>query len=337
MVAPQWAKRAGWAVAALALTGVGSGCGGDGQPEARPSGPSMMAPVTRQGGVPAQSASNRPPRILGVSLSPARPRAGEDVTARVDAEDPDGDRIRYRYVWNVGERRFGAAGKTLAHARARRGDTLAVTVTASDARAKSAPFTVTTVVRNSAPVITALGLEPSGEIHPGDEVRVAPQATDVDGDSISFRYRWLVNGSIVAEQGPALSTTGWARGVSVEVEVAATDGEDWSEPLRSPVLQLGNAAPRIVSEPTPPGDDGVFRYRVSAEDPDRDLPIVFSLETAPAGMTIDPRSGQIHWAPRMNQLGQHRVVVVAEDAQGGRATQGFHFVVADPAQPPASL
>ncbi len=336
MVAPQWAKQAAGAVAVLALTGIGTGCGGDDQPQARPSGPSMMAPATRQLGVPAPSASNRPPRILGVTLSPASPGAGEDVTARVDAEDPDGDRISYRFVWNVGERRFGAAGKTLARARARRGDTLAVTVTARDARANSAPFTATTVVRNSAPVITALGLEPSGEIHPGDEVRVAPQATDVDGDSISFRYRWTVNGSPVAEQGPALSTAGLARGGSIEVEVGATDGEDWSEPLRSPLLQLGNAPPRIVSEPTPPGDDGVFRYRVSAEDPDRDFPIVYSLETAPAGMTIDPRSGQIDWAPRMDQLGQHRVVVVAEDAQGGRATQGFHFVVADPAQPPAS-
>ncbi len=59
MAAPQWAKRAGWAVAALALTGVGSGCGGDDQPEARPSGPSMMAPETRQSGLPMQSSSNR--------------------------------------------------------------------------------------------------------------------------------------------------------------------------------------------------------------------------------------------------------------------------------------
>ena len=120
------------------------------------------------------------------------------------------------------------------------------------------------------------------------------------------------------------------------MEVTATDGEDWGEPLSSPVLQLGNASPLIVSEPTPPGSDGVFRYRVSAKDPDRDLPIVYSLETAPVGMTIEPRSGRIEWAPRMDQTGQHRVVVAAEDSKGGRGTQGFQVVVADPAQPPAS-
>ncbi len=118
MVAPhrvnraEWARRAGWAVAALVLTGVGTGCGGDEQPEARPSGPSMMARETpRQENAPAPSASNQPPRILSVSLSPANPGAGEDVTALIEAEDPDGDRITYRFVWNVGERRFGRRGR----------------------------------------------------------------------------------------------------------------------------------------------------------------------------------------------------------------------------------
>ena len=40
--------------------------------------------------------ANRPPRIAGVTLSPASPRAGEPLRAIVDASDPDGDRIQHR-------------------------------------------------------------------------------------------------------------------------------------------------------------------------------------------------------------------------------------------------
>ena len=42
----------------------------------------------------------------------------------------------------------------------------------------------------------------------------------------------------------------------------------------------------------------------------------YSLQTAPAGMSIDPATGQISWLPNAQQQGSHGVTVIAENSEG---------------------
>ena len=85
----------------------------------------------------------------------------------------------------------------------------------------------------------------------------------------------------------------------------------------------------VISQPGAPGPDGVFRYRVSAEDFDRDRPLRFSLEDGPEGMTVDGRRGLVEWTPNAEQSGRHRIEIVVHDSQGASGRQIFELVVGD--------
>ena len=73
----------------------------------------------------------------------------------------------------------------------------------------------------------------------------------------------------------------------------------------------------------------LYAYDVDASDPDGDA-LVYSLDTAPSGMTVNAASGLVNWTPSPSQLGLNNVVVRVSDGRGGQATQ-VYAVVAWPA------
>ena len=195
-----------------------------------------------------------------------------------------------------------------------------------------------TSIRNAAPRLEGLAIEPGGPVVAGMDIVARPNARDADGDAVSFRYEWTVNGRSLREEGPVLSTRDLRRGDVAQVSVFADDGEDESEMLQSPKLAIVNAPPRIVSRPEATTEDGEFRYHVKAEDPDGDTDLQFRLEQAPDGMSVDPASGIITWQPTPGLSGTHEVSVMVDDLQGGLSRQTFEVVVHAPegAAPPAS-
>ena len=68
---------------------------------------------------------------------------------------------------------------------------------------------------------------------------------------------------------------------------------------------------------------------MKAVDADGD-PLSFLLEAAPPGMVIDKETGHLVWQIPPDQLGSHRVRIVAEDGQGGKAFQEFDFTLPAP-------
>ena len=270
---------------------------------------------------------NRAPRIHTVRFEPGRPQAGKAIRAIVEAEDPDGDPLSYRFTWTARGRRYAESGPRLALSGMRRGDPIEVTVTASDGQAESESVSATTRIANAPPLITGARFESSNGIAAGGEVTVHPEAKDFDDDPISFSFTWWVNGSTVEEDGPTLSTVGLKRGDRVRVRISGADGEDEGDEFESPEITLENAAPTIVSEPAGADADGSFRYRVQAEDPDGDRPLRYSLTEAPEGMTVTPTRGEIEWRPKPEQAGTHSIEVVVEDSQGGRTVQRFQVIV----------
>jgi bacillopeptidase F len=105
----------------------------------------------------------------------------------------------------------------------------------------------------------------------------------------------------------------------------------------SAYLNLAAAAggtPAITSTPVTSATAGSpYGYTVVASDPAGNA-MTYSLDAAPAGMTIDPAGGTISWTPTTAQAGSQAVTARASNALGKFATQSFAVDVALPANRP---
>lgn len=303
-------------------------CGGD-EPA-----PTSVRPMQAQSALEDAESGNRAPAIQALRFEPARPASGEPIRAVVEAADPDGDPVRLSYVWQVNGETVQGDGATLSLARAERGDTIAVRVTPSDGRRDGAWEEAETRVQNRAPRLRGIKLDPAGRITAGGRISVDPSADDPDGDALEFEFTWWVNDRMADEDGPVLSTADLRRGDKVRVRVVATDGDQESDPIESPEIEVVNAAPVIVSQPQD-ADGGGFRYSVKAEDPDGDRVLRFSLAEAPEGMRVDSISGLVEWTPAQGQQGTFPVEVVVDDRHGGTVSQRFELTIAGPPAAPA--
>ena len=319
-------KRWGAGVLLLAL---GTwGCGDD-EPVVRRTRPRIDAVLNESEEREApRRVGNLAPSIDDVSFEPVRPGAGEAVRAVVEARDPEGDPLRLSYAWSVNDEPVAESGDTARLSDTRRGDRIEVSVEASDGDATSVSFEASTRVVNRPPRLLGIQVDPGGgRITAGGDVEVTVDGVDPDGDSVSYRYTWWINGVVADEDGPKLSTRALGRGDRLRVSVVATDGQDDSAAIESPEMTVENGAPRIVSAPGGAGPDGVFRYRVRAEDPEGDSSLHYSLAKAPQGMTISKLGGEVEWRPRADQSGAFPVEIVVEDSYGASSAQSFELTI----------
>lgn len=94
--------------------------------------------------------------------------------------------------------------------------------------------------------------------------------------------------------------------------------------------------PAITSIPVTTATDGSpYVYQVTASDPGATA-MIFSLDTAPAGMTIGSAGGLISWTPVTAQVGTSRVVVRVTDAKNLASGQSFNVTVAAMNHPPVA-
>ena len=335
MEASRWAAAALAALATLVLTAWSAGCGGEDRSD-RAQGASMQPSVQHRSSEPADARSNRAPRIEAVRFEPAWPAAHGTIRARVEARDADGDPLSFRFTWTEAGDRVAERGPEIDLYRARKGDPIEVTVTASDGRSESEPFDASTRLRNAPPELSAVEFSPANGVGAGAELKVVPTAADADGDPISYEYTWWVNDNTAEERGPVLSTVGLTRGDRIRAIAVASDGEDESDRLGTSEIILGNAPPVIVSTPEGTGPDGVWRYEVVADDPDRVDRLRIRLAQGPEGMVMSTRGrvARVEWIPREDQAGEHLVEIVVEDPDGARTQQRFRVMVdAAPAAP----
>ena len=180
------------------------------------------------------------------------------------------------------------------------------------------------VVGNSPPVGVALEVDPV-YVSPGARVRVHTNISDIDGDSVHVVYRWWKNGKLIHEGDEAeFETAGFVRGDTLAVEVVPSDGTSTGAAIRSATIPVGNTPPQIVSSPATTIVNNRYDYRVQATDDESDA-ITFSLETAPSGMQINAQTGSVTWAVQPNQVGVHKVRILAKDSQGAVAFQEFEL------------
>ncbi|MBW2315267.1 MAG: hypothetical protein JRH10_13840 [Deltaproteobacteria bacterium] len=325
-----------WLGGACAIALVGSGCGGGDVPGEAGAAASNTAVEEED-----EWEENTIPVIEWVHLEPSSPAPGGSVTAQVRVNDPDGDDIEYGYAWRINGRPVRSSGDRITLGNALKGDPISVTVTASDGWDESEAYTARAVVGNTPPVLQSVTFDPLGTIHRGQRVTARPIAIDQDGDVLQYEYRWWVNDRELSSESDMLDTSRLKRGDEVRIEVVASDGYSESNPLRSAPIKVENSPPKIVSTPANAGDASVYLYQVQAEDPDGDRRLRYRLEQGPPGMTIDPISGALSWAPAESATGTHNVEVAVDDLQGGVGSQRFTVVISEEeaaaeAAPPAA-
>lgn len=285
------------------------GC--DDSEESRTSAPQPMSPAPAESGHGGDAEKNE----LHVVLLPNVPTVKTSLYARVSgAREP----VRLAWLKN-GETIEGEVLHSLGVEHLRKGDMIEVEATSGDLRGGAS-----VVVGNSPPTINAVNF------NYGSTVSVQPLGEDPDGDSITYNYQWLVNEQeILSESVNILPGTFFAQGDRVAVEITPSDDESEGAKVRLEDVLIANKPPVIRSTPPAFFEGGEFLYQVVADDPEKET-LVYSLDTAPAGMKIDSQTGEVFWRSTGANPGPYLVKIKVADSSGRWSVQEFTLNLGSP-------
>jgi hypothetical protein len=150
---------------------------------------------------------------------------------------------------------------------------------------------------NQGPYITS---EPNLEVLGGQVYTYEVEATDPDGDSLTYQLLSAPDGMTIDSETGVINwdtDTIPLGNYSVVVEVSDNRGETALQQYSLSLTDTPNRPPIFTS--TPEVDawiNQLYSYDADAIDPDSD-DLVYGLIIGPEGMTVDPLSGQVEWTP----------------------------------------
>ena len=294
----------------------------------------LMFIVGCTGEVPEKPAGqNTPPSIRSININPENPYTDTELRVEVKAHDPDRDPVQYQYQWMRNGRDIpGANGKTLTSDHFRKGDSVSIRVTPSDGKLQGKEASSDPVrILNLPPKVTAITIDPELP-RKNSTLKASVEASDPDGDTIAFSYKWLKNGNVLmGESSETLRDPALKKGDKISLRVSPYDMENTGEEVASQEIVILNSAPNITSTPKAQKmKSTLYQYQVAAKDPDGD-PIIFSLSpSSPQGMTIDPQTGLIQWKIGRDDAGTHTIEIIATDGDEGTCTQKYSLTIRMP-------
>ncbi len=215
-------------------------------------------------------------------------------------------------------------------------NTVEVQVADSTALTATQNFVVVAIMPNLAPVFSSSPVTAATE---GTLYAYDVDAIDLNpGDTITYGLDTAPAGmSINPASGLIQWTPAEAQVGTANVTVRVTDSTALSD-TQSFTINVANVEdpPSITSVPiTTATVELAYSYDADASDPDVGDTLTFSLDTAPAGMGINPASGLIQWTPAAVQAGTQSVAVRVTDTAGLFTTQSFDITVEQtPNEPP---
>ncbi len=219
-----------------------------------------------------------------VALAPTSPRTNQTLTATVSGfSDPDGDPLTYRYEWfRNGTLIPGATTATLDLALAGNGDLgdrIRLEVYATDGRgAASDPASAKVTVANTAPTTGSVTTRPVPAATKDLMRAVTSGFADNDGDTLTYQYQWLINGTAVGgATGQTFDVAGRVQlNDRVDVDVRAVDPNGGSSPVvrGGQVITSNNSTPLdgtvSITPSTPKTNQVVTAATTGFHDPDSD-------------------------------------------------------------------
>jgi len=178
--------------------------------------------------------------------------------------------------------------------------------------------------RNALPEIRGIQFV-GGDGRPGNTLGVAAEGYDADGDPVQLEIVWRKNGQPAGTGNPLTEPV--KRGDKVSVTVTPFDGKERG---RSATLfrEILNTPPAIEGQEQFQVTDNAVTFHVRASDADGD-PLIYSLKDAPAGMTIDRKTGVVRWMTSPGTTGKVPFTVFVSDGAGGESTARFTVTIAE--------
>jgi len=180
------------------------------------------------------------------------------------------------------------------------------------------------VDRNSPPVVRSVRFI-HADVKAGTGLAVEVEGHDADGDAVQFEIAWQKNGQ-PAGTGNRLAAP-LIRGDKVAVTVAPFDGKERGT-ASTHFRDILNTAPVIEGQEQFQVTDNAVTFLVRASDADGD-PLMYSLKEAPAGMSIDRKTGWVRWMTSPGTPGKVPFTVIVSDGSGGESTARFTVTVAE--------
>jgi hypothetical protein len=216
---------------------------------------------------------NAAPVATLVDSTPA-PTTVDALEVVLETSDVDGDEVTLSYAWTVDGEATAHDGASVPAEETASGELWELSATPSDGEDPGEPVLVSWTVGNSAPRVLSvvLGPDPATE---ESVLEVVVEGEDPDGDSIAYRFGWLVDG-VEVRTGEQTSLDGelFDKGQEVRVAVIPNDGAMDGETAESNALVIANTPPVVEAVSLAPSEifeaDTVSCVVEGARDPDGD-------------------------------------------------------------------
>jgi len=153
----------------------------------------------------------------------------------------------------------------------------------------------------------------------GDIMYVDVAASDADGDAVTIGYEWSINGEPAGtEKQIGAPIKRWDK---IAIKITTFDNESYGKPVVM-TREIRNLPPIFVEDKSFIVKGSLYTYQVKAVDSDGDR-LVYTLNSAPQGMTIDQGTGMIRWNLPADLKGKTTFSVSVSDGNGGEAKQEF--------------
>ena len=282
--------------------------------------------------------ANTPPTAESASLA-----MREDTTGSITLKggDEDGDQLVYSVIARPAHGKLSGTAPQLVYSPMTNfhgSDSFTFKVNDGKVDSETATIAITVEPVNDQPKANDDTLK-TVEDEPVAIINVLANDTDVDGDKlVVINATQGKNGSVTIGADGTLAYTP-ARNFSGTDTFTYTisDGKGGTDTATVNVtVEPVNDPPKITSKPVETTRVWAkYTYDVEAEDPDPGDSLLFSLEGAPEGMTIDEETGLIEWMPTSAQAGTYDITVKVVDSYKIRAwdTQSFKLTVASLTSP----
>jgi len=288
------------------------------------------------------SEGNESPAVLGIFISLVICSYPVDVTVDVGA---DGTSEMFRNGPFIGRARLDFADGLVRSLAARQpAGTANIVIPVSIGSASLGRVLLSELAidysMNQKPSIELQQPPDGGTVHE-DHTALVWSGHDQEGSQLSYEL-YLDNNDGSTNLAANLTSTAYPLAGLAEGKyfwkVRAFDGLEWnSTGVHSFIVRIDAAGPKIATTPPLRAVAGIdYFYDVNATDADGDR-LEYSLAAAPAGMSIDPRNGQVRWKPSAAQAGSQEVAVNVSDGFFNVTQQFIVDVLAEIPRPSCSI
>ncbi|MEJ2076038.1 MAG: choice-of-anchor A family protein, partial [Reinekea sp.] len=191
----------------------------------------------------------------------------------------------------------------------------------------SSPFNARIETSSDAEAWQILSSIPVSTLDPATSTKLSVALDTLPLDSSYVRL------SLIAEDASSECDINNNSAIISHVSLMVTDSEGKSDTQSYWLpVQEQEQIPQIISEPMLKASVGSqYRYALSVADDLGDSHL-YTLETAPLGMSIDSYNGVLNWTPTSDQLGEQTVEISVIDIQGNSVKQSFSVTVTESGQ-----